>query len=116
MEHKTCPQCGAAITEEKCPYCGTLFYDFACIDLKEPFWIKIKDGNIIRRLKVYLQGAQYTIGSPDTSLCYCDNEPVYMMSSPATHELNMCFSVLPDDGILAKIVDTDVIDKDTKAW
>lgn len=23
MERETCPQCGAAITDEKCPYCGT---------------------------------------------------------------------------------------------
>lgn len=65
---------------------------------------------------VRLKGAQYTVGNPDFSMVYCDNNPVYMMSSPATHEFNMQFTVLPDDGILAKIVDTDVIDKDTKAW
>ena len=116
MERETCPQCGAAITEEKCPYCGTLFYDFACIDLKQPFWIKIKDGNIVKRMKVRLQSAQYTVGNPDISLLYCDNDPVYMTSGPAMHEFNMQFIVLPDDGIFAKIVDTDVINKNTKAW
>lgn len=116
MEREICPQCGAAITEEKCPYCGTLFYDFACIDIQKPFWIKIKDGNIIRRMKVRLQSAQYTVGNPDISLLYCDDNPVYMTSSPAMYEFNMCFNVLPDDGVLATIVDTGVINKDTKAW
>lgn len=116
MERETCPQCGAAITEEKCPYCGTLFYDFACIDVQKPFWIKVKDGNIVRRMKVCLAGVNYKIETEDCTV-FSDNTPYYFMSRPVAHELDMNFRVLPDDdGILAKIVDTDVIDKDTKAW
>lgn len=38
----TCPQCGAAITDEKCPYCGAVFYDFSTITLQEPCYIRIK--------------------------------------------------------------------------
>lgn len=36
-----CPQCGAAITDEKCPYCGAVFYDFSAITISEPCYIKI---------------------------------------------------------------------------
>ena len=36
-----CPQCGAAITDEKCPYCGAVFYDFSAITISEPCYIKV---------------------------------------------------------------------------
>lgn len=44
-----CPNCGAPITEERCPYCGTLFYDFVNIDPKNPIYLRIKlqDGSIV---------------------------------------------------------------------
>lgn len=44
MKKLDCPQCGAAITDEKCPYCGAVFYDFSAIILNEPCYIKIKAG------------------------------------------------------------------------
>ena len=43
-----CPNCGAPITAEKCPYCGTLFYDFSTIDVGQPTYLKIKyNGEIV---------------------------------------------------------------------
>lgn len=29
---KNCPNCGAPIETEKCPYCGTIFLDFAATE------------------------------------------------------------------------------------
>ena len=44
---KNCPNCGAPIETEKCPYCGTMFLDFAAMDADQPFYMKIKqDGQI----------------------------------------------------------------------
>lgn len=44
---KNCPNCGALIETEKCPYCGTTFLDFAAMDADQPFYMKIKqDGQI----------------------------------------------------------------------
>lgn len=44
---KNCPNCGALIETEKCPYCGTMFLDFAAMDADQPFYMKIKqDGQI----------------------------------------------------------------------
>ena len=44
--NKNCPNCGAPydIKLNKCPYCGTSYYDFSALDLTgdEPFYLKIK--------------------------------------------------------------------------
>lgn len=42
-----CPNCGAPIEGDKCEYCGTVFVDFGCIDLEQPFVLKFKKGNQI---------------------------------------------------------------------
>lgn len=46
MRNKNCPNCGAPydITLNKCPYCGTSYYDLSALDLtaREPFYLKIK--------------------------------------------------------------------------
>ena len=49
-----CPNCGAPIDSEKCPYCGTLFVDFAAIDADKPFFIKIKRNGEVFIAKVIL--------------------------------------------------------------
>lgn len=41
-----CPNCAATIDPElnKCPYCGTTYFDMSCIDFEneKPFYLKIK--------------------------------------------------------------------------
>lgn len=41
-----CPNCAAPIEPElnKCPYCGTTYFDMSCIDFEneKPFYLKIK--------------------------------------------------------------------------
>lgn len=41
-----CPNCAAPIDPElnKCPYCGTTYFDMSCIDFEneKPFYLKIK--------------------------------------------------------------------------
>ena len=49
---KNCPNCGAPIETEKCPYCGTTFLDFAAMDADQPFYMKIKQHGKIYILKV----------------------------------------------------------------
>lgn len=41
-KHLNCPNCGAPITETKCPYCGTVFYDFTDISFSKPTYLKIR--------------------------------------------------------------------------
>ena len=46
MTQKNCLNCGAPydINENKCPYCGTSYYDLSALDLSnnEPCYLKIK--------------------------------------------------------------------------
>lgn len=56
---KNCPNCGAPIESEKCPYCGTVFIDFACVDADEPFYMKIKSQGKIFLAKVVMTDASF---------------------------------------------------------
>jgi len=49
-----CPNCGAPVTAEKCEYCGTVFLDFAAIQVGAPSYVKFKldDTYICARLLV----------------------------------------------------------------
>lgn len=44
--NKNCPNCGAPYNTQlnKCPYCGTSYFDLSALDLtnREPFYLKIK--------------------------------------------------------------------------
>lgn len=46
MNQRNCPNCAAPydIVLNKCPYCGTSYYDLSALDLtgNEPFYLKIK--------------------------------------------------------------------------
>ena len=37
-----CPNCGAPISADVCPYCGTAFLDWAAFDMARPTYVKIK--------------------------------------------------------------------------
>jgi hypothetical protein len=46
MSNRNCPNCGAPyeINLNKCPFCGTSYYDLSALDFtsSEPFYLKIK--------------------------------------------------------------------------
>ena len=59
MEHKNCPNCAAPydVSLNKCPYCGTSYFDLSAIDINntEPFYLKIKSGNMTYTSKVVVK-------------------------------------------------------------
>ena len=59
MEHKNCPNCAAPydVSLNKCPYCGTSYFDLSAIDIskEEPFYLKIKNDNVIYTSKVVVR-------------------------------------------------------------
>ena len=55
---KNCPNCGALIETEKCPYCGTMFLDFAAMDADQPFYMKIKQDGQIYILKAKMTSTE----------------------------------------------------------
>lgn len=54
MKLPNCPNCGAPIESEKCPYCHTTILDFAALQIGEPTYVKFKMGDtyILMRLLV----------------------------------------------------------------
>ena len=62
---KNCPNCGAPIKTEKCPYCGTMFLDFAAMDADQPFYMKIKQDGKIYILKVKMSSMELRIEPND---------------------------------------------------
>ena len=62
---KNCPNCGAPIETETCPYCGTVFLDFAAIDADQPFYMKVKHDGKIYILKVMMSSMELRIEPND---------------------------------------------------
>lgn len=56
MKNRNCPNCGAPyeIGLNKCPYCGTIYFDFSIVDFdnKEPIFLSIKNNGILYTMKV----------------------------------------------------------------
>ena len=56
MASKNCPNCAAPydVSLNKCPYCGTSYFDMSCIDIDslEPFYLKIRTGGLVITAKV----------------------------------------------------------------
>lgn len=86
---KSCPNCAAPIEGEVCPYCGTVFVDFACIDTEKPFFLKIKRDGKITIMKVRLNHIEK---EADCCTVFADNVP-YCSLSPV-EELTLNFDIL----------------------
>lgn len=56
-----CPNCGAPITGEYCPYCGSVFYDWAALDVDEPKRIKLELEKKLLEAKIESLNAQQNI-------------------------------------------------------
>lgn len=103
MKKLDCPQCGAAITDEKCPYCGAVFYDFSAITLNEPCYIKIKarsgDKEFLLRAKVIPRVMSVTVRP-----CYAEAKEwngTIVVPRRLTHEegeIEMEFQMVEDIG------------------
>lgn len=89
-EQSNCPNCGAPIDSEKCPYCGTVFVDFAAMDADKPFFMKIKKNGAVFVVKVILNSADMCSHTTDL---YRDNM-LYTSSLGLTTELTMNFTVV----------------------
>ena len=114
-QQNNCPNCGAAITEEKCPYCGVLFYDFAAMELNKPFYIKFRNGSRVYRAKVLLDSLNIH-HDMDNGYCYSDNIRVLNVQTHSSH-LSLEMTIVPDDdNILGIIVDTDEVSPEARPW
>lgn len=71
-----CPNCGAPIQNDICPYCGSVFLDWASFDLKKPTFVKVKDHfGHIRLLKLGTGSIQVNSDPAEETTVYMDNRP-----------------------------------------
>jgi hypothetical protein len=87
------------ITSAKCEYCGSVFYDFANIDLDAPSYVRVKkDGELlIFRARVN----EFTVSfSNEVSSFYADDAVVAVKNDPRL-DIDVSMTALPDDrGVL----------------
>ena len=104
MKIFNCPNCGAPISNEKCPYCGTVFYDFTVIDTKNPCYIKIKDENHIIMMKVIPKNIDIELTREYVDI-YGETIESIQYNNRNNLDVNINFEgVIMDDDTLLKVV------------
>ena len=91
-----CPNCGAPIDSTQCPYCGTVFFDFAAIDTEKPTYIRVKHQNHLFTFKALMRDAEVII---DRNGCMALNGiGVPLLYIPSySGSVDFHFEILPDD-------------------
>lgn len=90
-EQLNCPNCGAPITSEQCEYCGTLFYDFANIELFKPSYIRLRVNDKLVIMKAMPTCINMTL------------EPARIQCNYPSMKMNVEFRSMADEnGILYK--------------
>lgn len=98
-----CPNCGGPITQEQCPYCGTMFYDFSAIEIGKPCYIKIKHNSQLILVKAIANNVECRMYA-DTYDCVDDLGNI-MYSFPANRNIDfsMDFHCVPFDDHLMEV-------------
>lgn len=103
-----CPNCGAPIESEKCPYCGSVFIDFASMDMDKPFYLKIKHNGKVMTCKARIEHAELST-SWDNEPCvlYADDRTVETLAFPPKYYLDIQMVLVEDDGVIGKEYDLE---------
>jgi len=114
-----CPNCGAPVQSDICPYCGSVFLDWACFDMNRPTFVKIRDhrGHIVlMKLSPENISIEYNYDSVDI---FADDKIIHKISIPEL-EINATFRALEfRDAVSGKYVlnidiDPEKADEETK--
>ena len=101
---RNCPNCGAPyeIDKNKCPYCGTSYFDMSTIDFEsgEPFYLKIKtklngqDVCLTQLVRPRLDTIEMTVDTTDYIGKYSEKLHSHVSNRGLT--TNVSFSGIPD--------------------
>lgn len=98
-----CPNCGAPVTSEQCPYCGTLFYDFSAIEIGKPCFLKIKQGDNIMRVKAVVRNIDVNISSDTVDAYSILGERICTFTTNQNMDMTMEFNCVPFNDHLMEI-------------
>ena len=93
MTHN-CPNCGAPIEDVKCPYCGTILYDFAALDVDHPTYVRIKVGEDVLTFNARLAHASVCMDPCDITL-FGDGKP-YLIQRGCQIGVSLELDGIPD--------------------
>lgn len=70
-----CPNCGAPIDSDKCPYCGTRLINIADLEIGEKIWLifKDRDRGVLSGVRIMVNHIS-VIENQDYPTFYADNE------------------------------------------
>ena len=89
-----CPNCGAPIDGDLCPYCGTVFIDWSTIDIRKSNWIKIKLNDKIVLVKAVLLAASAHVDNPEP-ISYVDRFGDYCIQTNPNITIESTFNCIP---------------------
>lgn len=99
-----CPNCGAPISDNICPYCGSVIYDFADIEVGKLCFLRVKAKGVVMTLQAKLEDMHYWEKSDNDNVLYFDNVPYAIMGGVVDRGLDLHFTVVPEEnGIVGTI-------------
>lgn len=104
-----CPNCGAPIEDTKCPYCGSVFIDFASMDTDKPFYLKIKHDGKVMTCKARIDHAELSTSWNNNEFYLCADDRVFntIMRSSQEHRLDVQMVIIGDDVVFVKEYDLE---------
>ena len=88
-----CPNCGAPIQADACPYCGTVFLDWASFEMNRPTYVKVEHQGQVLMLQVIPNTVRLEMGT-DQAILYEDSR-VISRAAQCHYDLNAEFSCIP---------------------
>lgn len=117
IESFNCPNCGAPINGDLCPYCGTAFIDWSAIDIHKPNWIKVKFDDKIVLVKAILANASVHADYSEPISYYMDAFDAYCCVKTTPHiEIESTLTCIPftmpnsTDKVLFVTIDKNIAD------
>lgn len=116
IESFNCPNCGAPINGDLCPYCGTAFIDWSAIDVRKPNWIKVKFDDKIVLVKAILADASIHAEYSEPMSYYVDRFGDYRVKTNQRIEIESTLTCIPftmpgsTDKVLFVTIDKDIAD------
>lgn len=96
-----CPNCGAPIDSDKCPYCGTRLINIADLGAGDTIWFIFRDGynkNIVAARRVLIRGVDVSYHQDALSCTtLADDKPFIYVNSNPDVEINIDGVLCPND-------------------
>ena len=91
-----CPNCGAPIQNDICPYCGSVFLDWTTLDMGKPTFVRIKDRHGMYRLvRLFVRDVEYVVDD-DSFPYYCEDIPIEtIIKTNYARKINAIFECVP---------------------